>query len=891
MAKSKGSEMYRLPRGVSPLRYDLFLGPDIQSQQFTGSVSIVVEVSVEVASVVCHAVELEIDTATLKRRLSLTDLDPSSEADGDVTNCAVTVDAQRELVCLTPPQAVMPGTYDLVVKFRGALRHDSRGLYLSLFTEESAETGAVIMTQMAPRDARRVFPCFDEPDRKAVFGVTVDLPANLEILSNSPARQTTLLPGNMKRVEFADTIPLSTYLVVIIVGAFRNSRSVEVGRTTLQLWQLRGSPLLADVALDVASRALEWFTDYFGVEYPSTKLDLVAVPELAGSAMENFGCIVFREDRLLVDKRVASQRDLSEVTEVIAHEISHMWLGDLVTMKWWNASWLKEGLATFMAAKAVESLWPHQRPWESLQFRAEAAKMADGFPSALAIEPAHGSTDAARGTVSGPMIYHKGASIIRMLENLIGSERFREGVTNYLRLYQFGNTEPADLWEAIGGIYDGKSIAELLQPWFSQPGLPELDVCQEGRRLVVTQRPFNYPSVDPSVSTPRSGRVWTVPAIVSIYADDERQTSQYLISEACTHLDVGEDSVAVANGDGLGFYRVRYAGTLSVWTRNHLSLVSPLERVSLLTDAWAGLVSRSLPLSVYLRVVRGCQDDHSADVWRVISGQLRSLRAAANPGQRALVGDLVGEVAGTTMLDSGSELGIAQSLDGRTELLGELLRVRARAGEDPATLEWGQLYGRHGLEDLEELSTSERWRELSGALVEIYVAGGDSSAGLVVLKRLTACTHFQLRRRLLVGLASARRTETLQLLLAKCVSSLHGGDLGLLLGMMLRSTDAQAGTWQFILDNWTTLREQVPKRMFLMLWDALGEVPDGDQVGREFLVDSLESIPSSWLSEVDLSMCKRAIERTSHWREFAHWCAPLLGEALVDSGGLSSVGE
>jgi len=340
------SAQHRLPYTVEPTRYALRLSPDLESATFAGEVHIEVQMHEAVDEIVLHAAELTVDSARL---------DPGGGGRQPLT---VRLDEDAERLVLTPEASLSPGPAVISIEFSGILNDKLHGFYRSAFTDDGGVAHTIATTQFEATDARRAFPCFDEPDRKAVFSVTLDVPEGLAAYSNGPVVEESPLAQGGRRVRFGDTIPMSTYLVAFVVGPLVATDPVDVRGTPVRIVHVPGKAGLTAFALEATGHALEFFEDWFGIEYPAEKLDLLAIPDFAFGAMENLGCVTFREAVLLVDPAQASRLELERVADVISHEIAHMWFGDLVTMRWWNGIWLNEAFATLMELLCVDHFRP-----------------------------------------------------------------------------------------------------------------------------------------------------------------------------------------------------------------------------------------------------------------------------------------------------------------------------------------------------------------------------------------------------------------------------------------------------------------------------------------------------------------------------------------------------
>src|SRR5215471_4891019 len=363
---------YRLPKNVEPRRYEIRLEPDLKAFTFKGDESIAIAVLEPTTDIVLNALELEIDSATV-------------EAAGKRLRAAVAMEPEKERVHLRLSESLGPGEYTLKVAFRGILNDKLHGFYRSQYTDTAGRTHVLATTQFESTDARRAFPCWDEPELKASYKVVLVVDEHLAAISNAGEESARKLAGGKKEVTFKETMVMSTYLVAFIVGEFEATRLVDAG-TPLRIVYVPGKADLTPFAQWIGRFSLKFFADYYGLPYPGDKLDLIAIPDFASGAMENLGAITFRETALLVDEQNSTRSELERVADVVAHENAHMWFGDLVTMKWWNGLWLNEAFATFMEMLAVDAWKPEWRRWDSFTVSRAAAMQVDGLKSTRPIE-------------------------------------------------------------------------------------------------------------------------------------------------------------------------------------------------------------------------------------------------------------------------------------------------------------------------------------------------------------------------------------------------------------------------------------------------------------------------------------------------------------------------
>jgi len=600
---STDAPAYRLPTTVVPRAYRLVLTPDLAAATFAGDVEIDVTITEPVTSITLNAAELAITFAELNER--------DADAGYALAPGAVDLDEAEERAVLRFPETLTPGEATLHLSFTGILNDKLHGFYRSTFTDEGGTERVIATTQMEATDARRAFPCWDEPDRKATFEITLVVEEGLAAYSNGPVVEEVPADGGRRRVRFAPTMAMSTYLVAFVVGPLEATAPVDVDGVPLRIVHPPGKAHLAPFALEVGAHALRYFTGYFGIPYPADKLDLVAIPDFAFGAMENLGCVTFRESALLVDPAQAARTELERVADVVCHEIAHMWFGDLVTMKWWNGIWLNEAFATFMEVLAVDAFRPEWQRWVSFGVEREAAMAVDGLHATRSVEFPVGRPEEAQGMFD-VLTYQKGGSVLRMLEQFLGADTFRDGIRDYLRTHAYGNTETTDLWDALERS-SGRPVREIMGTWIDQGGYPLVRVADDGG---LTQAPFSYAG-GPGGAI---GSDWEIPVLLRPLDGPADDAAPVLLTGA--GAPAGAAAGRLVNAGGSGFYRVAYPTATVERLAASLATLAPLERYNLVSDSWAAALSGQGPLADLLRLARALGDSGEPDpsVWSVVVG-------------------------------------------------------------------------------------------------------------------------------------------------------------------------------------------------------------------------------------------------------------------------------
>src|SRR5437870_3709083 len=514
---------YRLPTSVTPERYQIRLTPDLPAARFAGEEKVSLQVHEPVRQIILNATELEFHAVAIKG--------PS----GNVIRGEAVLDTENEQATLKFSQELNPGRWELQLTFSGILNDKLHGFYRSTYKDANGKEKALASTQFESTDARRAFPCWDEPAFKAVFQVTLVIDDGLTAISNARVIGETSLAGTGKKeVVFADSMKMSSYLVAFIVGEFEGTEPVMIGTAPLRVWAVPGKRHLAKFAQEIGSFSLSHFSGYYDIAYPGDKLDLIAIPDFASGAMENLGAITFRETALLVDEAKATRAELERVADVVSHENAHMWFGDLVTMRWWNGLWLNEAFATFMEMLAVNAWKPEWRRWDSFTVSRAAAMQVDGLKSTRPIEfPVERPEEAAG--MFDVLTYEKGASVLRMMEQYLGDNAFRDGIRLYLRRHQYANAETTDLWDALEESTHQPARA-LMDSWIFQAGYPLLSVKKDGRELVLSQRLFRYLQEGEA-----PGRKFHVPVFLRAGAKGRSIDKIVLLTDEELRIELSED--------------------------------------------------------------------------------------------------------------------------------------------------------------------------------------------------------------------------------------------------------------------------------------------------------------------------------------------------------------
>ena len=608
-----------LPANVTPRKYTITLQPNLETFTFTGQETVDIQVLEATSQIVVNVVDLEIQSCSLSR-----DGEASLEA-------ACSLDKDAETLTLDFGSAISPGSASLNIAFTGELNDKLRGFYRSQYQDPDGVTRSLATTQFESTDARLAFPCWDEPAKKASFQVTLIIPSDLSAISNTGVLAESDAGPGLKSVQFGETPIMSTYLLAFVVGDLVSTEADYTGpgvQTKVGVWTTRGNEEKGHFALDTSVKLLSFFNEYFDIPYPLEKLDHIAIPDFAAGAMENWGAITYRETALLVDPVNSSAGTRQRVAEVVAHEMAHMWFGDLVTMEWWDDLWLNESFASWMGTKAVDWLFPEWAMWtQFVNMDTNRALSLDGLKNSHPIEQ-EVKDPAEVSQLFDAISYSKGASVIRMLEQFLTPDVFRQGLRRYLSAHEYGNARTEDLWSALEEV-SGQPVTAIMDSWVKQMGYPVLQVTAETSgdsvELTLDQERFVYDKSEDDAAP--DSQVWRVPVGVSS-GDGPPQTM--VMENARERLRIPGGSSKPwfkVNPDQTGFFRVNYSP--EDW-QQLIPAISSLElpatdRLGIQNDAYALSRAGILGVSQFLSLAQAYSNEDDASVWGDLASNLRDI--------------------------------------------------------------------------------------------------------------------------------------------------------------------------------------------------------------------------------------------------------------------------
>jgi puromycin-sensitive aminopeptidase len=802
----------RLPSAVVPKRYDVTLSVQPDQGRFSGSVAIQLHVLEAVRRVTLHALELEILEATV-------------ESGAVHYTVAVSADAGSETLTLTLNREIPAGPAMVGLTFSGRLNQQMKGLY-----EAKSGNERYAFTQFEATDARRAFPCFDEPAMKASFKITAVGPAHLVVLSNMDVEaESTDTAARRKTVTFAETPPMSTYLVALAVAKLE-CREALIDGTRVAVYATPGQLALTGFAHEVMRACLPRLNAYFDLRYPLAKLDLVGVPDFAMGAMENWGAIFFRENRLLLDPAQASANQLRGVANVITHEVVHQWFGNLVTMDWWEDLWLNESFATWLACKIVDDWHPEWQSWVEFARDKQVPLGVDALASTRPIS-SKVRTAAEAEEMFDALTYEKGASVLRMLEQFLGEDVVRRGIREYIRAHQFGNAPAADLWAALEAA-SGQPVPAIAQDWFTRPGFPLVTVSAAGPdldRLTVGQSRFQ---ADPNARLGAEAP-WAIPLTLAFEDDQGIRRHRVLMTDARATVALPADGKVrwvYANAGEQGFYRTRYDQGLRGALAASSARLSPEERFGLLDNTWALAQKGELPIGEFLDLVVRFRGDDTRIVVEGLAGYLVTL--------------------GDRLVTEADRLRYARFIEDFHRPLVDSLGwdARPREGDEPKLARASALWALGSLAKPAPLihDMTERleryWADpasldptLATAVLRLCARVGGKARYERYLERYHAAVTPEDRDRYLAAFGDFAEPGLAPAILSLVLSeAIRGQDIWKPLRGLLSNPATQGETWAFIKASWPALRQK------------------GGSVGAQRIIGGTKALwKAEWLDEVE----------------------------------------
>src|SRR5579872_6293051 len=656
----------RLPEIARPENYKLTFTPDLDSAKFEGDEVLTINVLKPTSEITLNSADIDYHDVTIK-------------SGGMMQTAKVTPQKQNEMVVLSVAKPLSAGQATIHIKYSGILNNEMRGFYLG--KDEQGRKYAA--TQFEATDARRAYPSFDEPDYKATFDITVIAPKGMTAISNEKIASDTPGPGDKHTVRFNTTPKMSSYLAALVVGPFEYVEG-EADGIPIRVYATAGKKEMGRFALQIASDVLRYYDHYFAIKYPYAKLDLVGLPDFSAGAMENTGCITFRDVLLLINEKEGSVDLKKTIASVNAHEMAHQWFGDLVTMKWWDDIWLNEGFATWMENKPVEAWKPE---WNLNLDDVAGTAGTLNIDSLANTRPIHqaAETPAQIQELFDGIAYGKAAAVLRMLESYLGEGTFRAGVNAYLKKHQYANATASDFWDAQAKT-SKKPVDQIMPTWVNQPGAPIVDVKAEcsgnSTNATLTQKRYYF---DRAKFEAENNQLWQIPLCMK--GSDGSAKCEVLTKKEETFTLPGCSNWVLGNAGATGYYHFGYqpvaVRALSAAAETKLT---PAERIVLENDVWASVRVNHEPVGDYLAFAQGLQADRNRAVLQDLFGGLDYIdKHLVSNGDQEQYRDWLRQYLAPMMKDVGWEPKPGESDEEKT-LRARVVEMMGYDARDPEVL-------------------------------------------------------------------------------------------------------------------------------------------------------------------------------------------------------------
>jgi aminopeptidase N len=774
----------RLPDVARPEHYSLWFAPDLEKATFGGRETIRLKVTKATATITLHAAEIAFGSVRIT-------------SGGKTQDAVVTLHAESETASLTVPQPLPVGPASVEIAFTGILNDKLRGFYMS-----KANNRAYAVSQMEATDARRAFPCFDEPAMKATFDISLMVDRGDMAISNGAQVSDTPGPTAGKHtVAFATTKRMSTYLVALLVGDFACRESSTDG-IPLRVCSTPDKKALTGFALEAAAQQVAFYNRYYGIPYPFGKLDIIGIPDFAAGAMENTGAITFREQLLLADPQRASLGTKKSVAAVLSHEIAHQWFGDLVTMKWWDDIWLNEGFATWMANKPLAEWQADWRVELDDVTQTQRALGVDALKSTRAIRTKVETPDQIN-EVFDAIAYEKSAAVLRMIESYVGKDVFRQGVASYLKKHAYANAAAEDFWTEIARV-SGKPVDRIMASYVDQPGVPVLRTTQrcQGANTEVTlqqERFVGTPDAHPAAQS------WTIP--VCFRSGRGGASRCEVITKAQQTLTApGCASDLFINAGSAGYFLTDYApDALRALSGKAATALTPVERVGFLSDEWWMVRAGRHDVGAFLDLSAALADDPTAAITETATARVAyAAQYLVEDGDRPRFQQWLRSRFGPPLAALGLPgQGNDEQADSRR---AALLLLVGTWGEDRDTQQRARELATKYLADPTSLPST-----LAAAVLHVAAYGGDAALYDQYLARMNAvAAQPEEYYRFFNALASFRDPALVARTLALSMhDDVRTQDSPRLIAQLLGEPWASDAAWSFVTREWPRLAERL----------------------------------------------------------------------------------
>ena len=820
----------RLPEVATPENYKLTFTPDLDKATFAGDETISIRVLKPTSEITLNSVDIDFHEVTFS-------------SGGHTQQATVTPEKDKEMVVLKLEKPLKAGAATVHITYTGILNDQMRGLYLG----KDDQGRKYASTQFESTDARRAYPSFDEPAYKATFDITAVADNGLVAISNTKVISDTPGPGDKHTVRFATTPKMSSYLAALVVGNFAYVEG-EADGIPIRVYNPTGKEQMGKFALEAAEHILSYYDKYFDIKYPYGKLDLVGIPDFSAGAMENTGCITFREILLQIDEEHGSVGLKKTIASVIAHEMAHQWFGDLVTAKWWDDIWLNEGFATWMSSKPIEAWRPEWNFDLDDVSNTGGSLNTDSLANTRPIHQAAETPGQIMELFDG-IAYGKAAAVLRMVEAYLGEKTFEAGVNAYLQKHQYGNATAADFWNAQAET-SKKPVDKIMASFVTQAGAPIINVkaqctgsatsiALDQRRYYVDRMKFQEPN----------DQLWEVPLCMKSSTGAEK--CELLTKREQTFTLPGCSTWVLANAGASGYYRSGYnPETVRALAGDAESKLTPGERIALQSDIWASIRVGREPIGDYLAFAQGIGGDRNRAVLDDVLGRLNFINQyLVTDSDREEFHTWLRQYLTPMLNDVGWQPKAGESDEQRT-LRGRLFNALGYDARDPKVLAEARKIADQAIADPSSVD-----RELAGGALALAALNGDEA---FYDRLMTAAKNAKSQEdyyNYLFTLTAFTDPKLLQRTLDYAISpDVRSQDTLQLIGSVFNNPTGQKLAWDFVLAHWGAVEKAGGPFASAAVVGASGSFCDAqmrDQVKEFFTAHKIEAAERTYRQSIE----------------------------------------
>jgi len=846
----------RLPEIARPDNYKLTFTPDLDKARFEGDETISLHVLKSTPEITLNAVDIDFHEVTIT-------------SGGATQKAKVTPDKEKEMAVLSVEKPLPAGSATIHVTYTGILNNEMRGLYLG--KDDKGRKYAA--TQFEATDARRAFPSFDEPDYKATFDISAVADKDQVAISNQKVVSDTAGPDNKHTIKFATTAKMSSYLAALVVGHFEYIEGTADG-VPIRIYSTPGKKEMGKFALEAAEYILGYYDKYFGIKYPYGKLDLIGLPDFSAGAMENTGCITFREVILLIDEKQGSVDLKKTIASVIAHEMAHQWFGDLVTMKWWDDIWLNEGFATWMSSKPVAK-WKPEWNYDLDDVSGTGGTLnTDSLANTRPIHQA-AETPAQIQELFDGIAYGKAASVLRMLEAYLGEQTFRAGVNAYLKEHQYANATAEDFWGAQAQT-SKKPVDRVMPTWVKQSGAPIINVKAQcsgnSTNVTLDQRRYYF---DRSKFEANNDQLWEIPLCLRGSATGKTVKCELLTKKEESFTLPGCSTWVLTNAGATGYYRTGYQpDAIRALASDAESKLTPAERIVVKNDIWASVRVGQQPVGDYLAFAQGLKSDRNRAVVEGLLGGFDFIdRYLVSDKDRDQFRNWLRQYLTPAMKEVGYEPKAGES-DEQKPMRAQLFQALGYDARDPETLEKARQLADKALSDPDSVDT-----DLASTALSLSALNGDSSFYDRVLAAIKNPKSPELYYNYLYTLPQFEDPKLLQRTLEFAISpEVRSQDALGVITSVIRNPAGRDLAWNFVRQHWPEVEKAGGPFASAQVVGATGVFCDAgmrDQVTEFFSAHKVAAAERTY---------KQSIERINNCIELKSRQEPQLASWLGQHG-------